>query len=41
MAVNDEGRLPTGKTSLTEVGLTGALLAELALDGQLGLVEHG
>ena len=29
MAVNDEGRLPTGKTSLTEVGLTGALLADV------------
>jgi Golgi phosphoprotein 3 (GPP34) len=41
VAVNDQGRLPTGKTSLMEVGLTAAFLAELAIDGQLGLVEHG
>jgi hypothetical protein len=41
MAVNDDGRLPMGKTSLMEVGLTGALLAELAIDGQLRLLEHG
>jgi hypothetical protein len=41
LAVNDKGRLPTGKTGLMEVGLTAALLAELAIDGQLALVEHG
>ena len=41
VAVNDKGRLPIGNDAFIKVGLTGALLAELAIDGHLAIAEDG
>jgi hypothetical protein len=35
VAVDDNGHVPVGSDAFVKVGLTGALLAELAVDGQL------
>jgi hypothetical protein len=41
VAVNDKGRVPLGSDSFVDIGLTGALLAELAVDGRLTIAEDG
>jgi hypothetical protein len=41
VAVNDKGHVPVGSDAFVKVGLTGALLAELAIDGQLTIAEDG
>jgi Golgi phosphoprotein 3 (GPP34) len=48
VAIDEKGRVPirrksnfTGRNAFMEVGLAGALLAELAIDGQLTIAEHG
>ena len=41
VAVNDKGRVPFGSDSFVNIGLTGALLAELAIDGRLTIDEDG
>ena len=41
VAVNDNGHVPVGSDAFVKVGLTGALLAELAIDGQLTIGEDG
>ena len=41
VAVNDKGHVPVGTDAFVNVGLTGALLAELALGGQLRIAEDG
>jgi hypothetical protein len=41
VAVNDKGRVPLGSDSFVDIGLTGALLAELAIDGRLTIAEDG
>jgi Golgi phosphoprotein 3 (GPP34) len=41
VAVNDNGHVPMGSDAFVKVGLTGALLAELAIDGQLTITEDG
>jgi hypothetical protein len=41
VAVNDHGHVPAGTDSFVKVGLAGALLAELAIDGQLTIGEDG
>lgn len=41
VAVNDKGHVPFGSDSFVDVGLTGALLAELAIDGRLTIAEDG
>jgi len=41
LAVNDKGHVPLGSDSFVDVGLTGALLAELAIDGRLTVAEDG
>ena len=41
IALNDKGRVPVGSGALIRVGLTGALLAELAIDGRLAVAEDG
>jgi hypothetical protein len=40
-ALNDKGHVPVGSGALIQVGLTGALLAELAIDGRLAVAEDG
>jgi hypothetical protein len=35
VAVDDNGHVPVGNDAFVKVGLTGALLAELAVDGKL------
>jgi hypothetical protein len=40
-ALNDKGRVPVGSGALIGVGLTGALLADLAIDGRLAVAEDG
>ena len=40
-ALNDKGHVPVGSGGLIQVGLTGALLAELAIDGRLAVAEDG
>jgi Golgi phosphoprotein 3 GPP34 len=40
-ALNDKGRVPVGSGALIRVGLTGALLAELAIDGRLAVAGDG
>ncbi|HEY2640686.1 MAG TPA: GPP34 family phosphoprotein, partial [Streptosporangiaceae bacterium] len=40
-ALNDKGTVPVGSGALIQVGLTGALLAELAIDGQLAVADDG
>jgi hypothetical protein len=41
VAVNDKGHVPFGTDSFVDIGLTGALLAELAIDGRLTIAEDG
>lgn len=41
VAVNDKGRVPFGTDSFVAIGLTGALLAELAIDGRLTIADDG
>ena len=41
VAVNDKGHVPVGSDGFVKVGLTGALMAELAIDGQLIIAEDG
>jgi hypothetical protein len=41
VAVNDRGHVPFGSDSFVDIGLTGALLAELAIDGRLTIAEDG
>jgi len=40
-ALNDKGQVPVGSGALIQVGLTGALLADLAIDGRLAVAEDG
>jgi hypothetical protein len=40
-ALNDKGHVPVGSGALIQVGLTGALLADLAIDGRLAVAEDG
>jgi hypothetical protein len=40
-ALNDKGQVPVGSGALIRVGLTGALLAELAIDGRLAVADDG
>ena len=41
VAVNDKGHVPLGSDSFVDIGLTGALLAELAIDGRLTIAQDG
>lgn len=41
VAVDDKGHVPAGSDALVKVGLTGALLAELAVGGQLTIGDDG
>jgi len=41
VAVNDKGHVPVGTDAFVNVGLTGALLAELALGGHLTIAGDG
>jgi hypothetical protein len=41
LALNDKGSVPVGSGALIRVGLTGALLAELAIDGRLAVAADG
>ena len=41
VAVDDKGHVPAGSDAFVKVGLTGALLAELAIDGQLTVGDDG
>ena len=41
VAVNDKGHVPFGGDAFIKVGLSGALLAELAIDGRLTIAEDG
>ena len=41
VAVNDKGHVPVGSDAFVDVGLTGALLAELAMGGQLTIAPDG
>jgi hypothetical protein len=41
VAVDDKGHVPVGSDAFVKVGLTGALLAELAVDGQLTIGDDG
>jgi hypothetical protein len=41
VAVDDNGHVPVGSDAFVKVGLTGALLAELAVDGQLMIGDDG
>ena len=41
VAVNDKGHVPVGSDAFVNVGLTGALLAELAMGGQLTIAADG
>ena len=40
-ALNDKGNVPVGSGALIQVGLTGALLADLAIDGLLAVAGDG
>jgi hypothetical protein len=40
-ALNDKGSVPVGSGGLIQVGLTGALLADLAIDGRLAVAADG
>jgi hypothetical protein len=40
-ALNDQGQVPVGSGALVQVGLTGALLADLAIDGRLAVADDG
>ena len=41
VAVNDKGHVPAGGDAFMKVGLSGALLAELAIDGRLTIAADG
>jgi hypothetical protein len=41
VAVNDKGHVPVESNAFVDVGLTGALLAELAMGGQLTIAPDG
>jgi hypothetical protein len=41
VAMNDKGHVPVGGDAFIRVGLSGALLAELAIDGRLTIAEDG
>ena len=41
VAVDDKGHVPAGSDAFVKVGLTGALLAELAIDGHLTIGNDG
>jgi hypothetical protein len=41
VAVDDKGHVPAGSDAFVKVALTGALLAELAIDGQLTIGNDG
>jgi Golgi phosphoprotein 3 (GPP34) len=41
VAVNDKGHVPAGTDTFVKIGLAGALLAELAIDGHLTIGEDG
>jgi Golgi phosphoprotein 3 (GPP34) len=41
VAVNDKGHVPVGGDAFIKIGLAGALLAELAIDGRLTIAEDG
>jgi hypothetical protein len=41
VAVDDKGHVPVGSGTFVKVGLTGALLAELAMNGQLTIGDDG
>lgn len=41
VAVNDKGHVPAGGDPFVKIGLSGALLAELAMDGRLTIAEDG
>jgi hypothetical protein len=41
VAVDDKGHVPAGSDAFVKVALTGALLAELAIDGQLTVGDDG
>ena len=41
VAVDDKGHVPAGSDAFVKVGLTGALLAELAVGGQLTIGDDG
>ena len=41
VAVDDNGHVPVGSDAFVKVGLTGALLAELAVNGQLMIGDDG
>lgn len=41
LALNEKGNVPVGSGALIRVGLTGALLADLAIDGRLAVAEDG
>jgi len=40
-ALDDKGRVPVGSGALVQVGLTGALLADLAIDGGVAVADDG
>lgn len=40
-ALNDKGQVPVGSGALIQVGLTGALLADLVIDDRLAVAEDG
>jgi hypothetical protein len=40
-ALNDKGSVPVGSGALIRVGLTGALVADLAIDGWLAVADDG
>jgi len=40
-ALNDQGNVPVGSGALIQVGLTGALLADLVIDGRLAVSQDG
>ena len=40
-ALNDKGQVPVGTSALIQAGMTGALLADLAVDGRLAIAEDG
>lgn len=41
VAVNDKGHVPVGADAFIKAGLSGALLAELAIDGSLTIADDG
>ena len=41
IALDDKGHVPVGSGALIQVGMTGALLADLAIDGRLAVAQDG